>query len=76
MKKISSLVPANFRFILQYPTVFGNDLKKTTAEQITERVKMLLELNMSYPDMMRTLEYLEIRTFSASRCDKMLQNCC
>ena len=72
-EKISSLVPAEFPiYLYNIPQCSGNDLKKTTAEQITENCENVIGIKYSYPDMMRTLEYLEIPNFSVLHgCDKM-----
>lgn len=72
-KRLSSLVPPDFPlYLYNIPQCAGNDLKPETAAEIAVACENVAGIKYSYPDMLRTLEYLQIPSFSVLHgCDKM-----
>lgn len=72
-KRMSELVPEDFPlYLYNIPQCAGNDLSAAAAAQIARDCKNVIGIKYSYPDMLRTLEYLQIPSFSVLHgCDKM-----
>lgn len=72
-KQLSALVPPDFPlYLYNIPQCAGNDLTAGTAAEIAGECENIIGIKYSYPDMLRTLEYLQIPSFSVLHgCDKM-----
>ena len=72
-KRLSSRVPSDFPiYFYNIPLCSGDDLKVTTAAEIARDCNNVIGIKYSFPDMLRTLEYLHIPSFSVLHgCDKM-----
>lgn len=72
-KRMSDIVPENFPlYLYNIPQCSGNDLNGETAARIAKDCSNIIGIKYSFPDMLRTLEYLQIPSFSVLHgCDKM-----
>ncbi|SFJ39340.1 dihydrodipicolinate synthase family protein [Brevibacillus centrosporus] len=66
---VASSVPADFPvYLYNIPQCAANDLKSEVVQNIASRCKNVIGIKYSYPDMLRTNEYLAVNqgTFSVS----------
>ena len=72
-KRMSDIVPEDFPlYLYNIPQCSGNDLKPAAVAQIARDCRNVIGMKYSCPDMLRTLEYLQIPSFSVLHgCDKM-----
>lgn len=72
-KRMARIVPDEFPvYLYNIPQCSANDLKVRTVEKLAKECKNIIGIKYSYPDFLRTLEYLEIPSFSVLHgCDKM-----
>ncbi|MDR7315461.1 dihydrodipicolinate synthase family protein [Brevibacillus nitrificans] len=66
---VASSVPADFPvYLYNIPQCAANDLKSDVVQKIASRCKNVIGIKYSYPDMLRTNEYLSVNqgTFSVS----------
>ncbi|QRG68344.1 dihydrodipicolinate synthase family protein [Brevibacillus choshinensis] len=66
---VASSVPADFPvYLYNIPQCAANDLKSDVVQRIASRCKNVIGIKYSYPDMLRTNEYLAVNqgTFSVS----------
>lgn len=73
---LSGCVSADFPiYLYNIPQCAGNDLTAQSAARIVERCPNVVGIKYSYPDMLRTLEYLAIPDFSVLHgCDKLFSS--
>lgn len=66
-------VPADFPiYLYNIPQCAGNDLKPEAARRLREKHPNIIGIKYSYPDMLRTLDYLDIPDFDVLHgCDKL-----
>lgn len=72
-KRLSSLVPADFPlYLYNIPQCSGNDLNASTVGRLAGECANIIGIKYSFPDMLRTLDYLHIPALSVLHgCDKM-----
>lgn len=64
-ERLSALVPEDFPiYLYNIPQCAGNDILPESARKLHGECPNLRGIKYSYPDMMRTLEYLDIPEFS------------
>lgn len=75
-KKLSGSVPAEFPiYLYNIPQCAGNDLTAQCAARLSDICSNIVGIKYSYPDMVRTLEYLDIPNFSVLHgCDKLFSS--
>ncbi len=72
-KRMAGIVSDDFPiYLYNIPQCSANDLKVQTVEKLAEECGNIVGIKYSYPDFLRTLEYLNIPSFSVLHgCDKM-----
>lgn len=73
---LSGCVPADFPiYLYNIPQCAGNDLTASSAAKLAEKCPNVVGIKYSYPDMVRTLEYLSIPDFGVLHgCDKLFSS--
>jgi dihydrodipicolinate synthase/N-acetylneuraminate lyase len=65
--KIATSVPSDFPiYMYNIPQCAGNDLKTEVAQRVADRCKNVIGIKYSFPDLLRTNEYLGINGGKAS----------
>lgn len=75
-RRLSDIVPPDFPlYLYNIPQCAGNDLTAQSAACLSAACPNIAGIKYSYPDMIRTLEYLDISGFSVLHgCDKLFSS--